>query len=121
MNKLRFLLVFTCICLVLQSCNRNQEKVSLIFDEVENIVEQYPDSALILLKSIQNPYELSKCQHAKYVLLSVQAKDKAYEDIASDTLIFQVKKHFQKKNDKRNNIFSFFNIINPQMLFFTIN
>ena len=101
MNKFCFLLFFTCVCLVFQSCNGNQEKIRVIFDEVENIVEQYPDSALILLESIRNPYELSKSQHAKYVLLSVQAKDKADKNIASDSLIFQAKEYFQKENDGR--------------------
>ena len=98
MNKFWFFLFFTCICLVLQSCDENQKQVSLIFDEVENIVEQYPDSALILLESIRNPYELSKSQHAKYVLLSVQAKDKAYEDITVNQwkLILKQRKKQQK-------------------------
>jgi hypothetical protein len=102
MTKISFFLFFACICLAFQSCNRNQKKVEILFNKVENIVEQQPDSALILLDSIQNPYELSKDQYAKYILLSVQAKDKAYQDIASDTLIFQSGDYFQKKNDQKN-------------------
>ncbi len=92
----------TCLCLVFQSCNSDQKKVKLIFNEVEKIVGQYPDSALTLLESVQNPYELDNAQYAKYVLLSVQARDKAYKDIASDTLIFQIKDYFQKENDLNN-------------------
>jgi len=71
----------------------------MIFDKIENMVEQYPDSALMLLDSIRNPYELNKAQYSKYILLLVQAKDKDYKDIAGDTLIFRAKDYFQEKND----------------------
>ena len=102
MIKVYFFLFFACICLAFQSCNMNQKKVEMIYGKVENIVEQYPDSALIFLDAIQNPYELSKAQYARYVLLSVQAKDKDDQDIATDTLIFQARDYFQKKNDGKN-------------------
>jgi tetratricopeptide (TPR) repeat protein len=102
MNRISAFLFCIWICLVFLSCNTNRKKVNTLFDTVENIVEQYPDSALILLDSIRNPYELNESQHAKYVLLSVQAKDKAYRDITSDTLIFSAKDYFQKEDDQKN-------------------
>jgi tetratricopeptide (TPR) repeat protein len=72
-----------------------------LFCEVENLVEQQPDSALNLLDAIQNPYVLNKEGKARYYLLLVQAKDKVFEDISHDTLIFQSKNYYQKKKDMK--------------------
>ena len=68
---------------------------------VKNIIEEYPDSTLIILDSII-VYGLSDSQFNEYNLLYVQAKDKAYKNIAFDTVIFQVKKYFLSKNDLSN-------------------
>ncbi|MCL1937971.1 MAG: LuxR C-terminal-related transcriptional regulator [Candidatus Azobacteroides sp.] len=67
--------------------------------EAENFVNQYPDSALILLNSIPYPSKLNKKRYARYLLLLVEAKDKADKDISSDTLIFTSINYFQSKND----------------------
>jgi len=95
-----YLLIFT-LALIHSSCSR-QKEVKDILSQAENVVEQYPDSALVLLDFIQNPYELSKKQHAEYTLYFVQAKDKAFKNIASDTLIFKARDYFKKKNDIKN-------------------
>jgi tetratricopeptide (TPR) repeat protein len=70
-----------------------------ILKKAEALVEQYPDSALILLDSIQNPQNLEKGQRYQYLLLQVQAKDKSDQDITSDTLIFKVKNYYLKAGD----------------------
>lgn len=74
--------------------------MEIIFNQVENLVEQHPDSALRLLDSIQNPYELNEKQYAEYILLMIKAKDKNGENISTDTLVFQVKDYYLKKGDK---------------------
>ncbi|GHT08533.1 hypothetical protein FACS189426_04360 [Bacteroidia bacterium] len=76
--------------------------VENIFSQVENIVELQPDSAIILLDSILYPEDLRKSQWNKYTLLQVQAKDKSYRDIASDTVIFAVKNYYLQKKNFRN-------------------
>ena len=81
------------------SCNWDSKKAERILQSAENALEQYPDSALRLLDSIPNPYDLNEGQQAKYALLSVEAKYKAYKDISSDTLIFKAKDYFKKKKD----------------------
>lgn len=99
---IRFSLFFACICFLLTACDSSKKKAGMIFILAKEVIEQDPDSALTLLEGIVNPYELSKAQHAQYILLSVQAKDKAYRDIAADSIIFRARDYFQKKNDLEN-------------------
>jgi len=81
------------------SCNSDSKKAGRILQSAENIVEQFPDSALRLLDSIQNPYELNPGLQAKYSLLLVESKYKTGKDIPNDSLIFKAKKYFKKSND----------------------
>ena len=80
------------------SCNVDQRKSDKLLKKAESLVELHPDSALAFLDMIQNPYILTKVQHAEYVLRLVQAKDKCDKDISSDTLIFQARDYFKKSN-----------------------
>lgn len=101
--------LYYCFCFILLafiSCNHYSTKTAKIFDRIENIVDQFPDSALMLLDSIRNPYELSKSEYAKYILFSVQTKNKAYKNIEMDTLIFFVRDYFKEKNDRKNWVLS---------------
>lgn len=79
-----------------------------LLDTAERLVEQNPDSALACLDSIMNPYELSKQQYNRYLLLQIQAKDKANRNITSDTLIFRVKNYYIAKKDNRNTALAYF-------------
>lgn len=63
------------------------------------LVNTDPDSTLALLDSIYFPEDLTKGLFHQYVLLKIQAKDKAYKDIRDDSLIFDVKKYFSEKGD----------------------
>lgn len=91
------LILFVCFT----SCDRQGRYADALLSQTETIVEQYPDSALALLDSIRYPRELNEGQYARYALLLVQAKDKAYYDIASDTIIFRARDYFRHKNDPR--------------------
>ncbi len=63
------------------------------------LFDTLPDSALVLLNKIQNPQRLNKPQYYDYFLLRVRAKDKTFNDITQDTLIFKVKEYYiHKKN-----------------------
>jgi tetratricopeptide (TPR) repeat protein len=81
------------------SCTRQMKNAKEILNEAEYIIEQQPDSAFRLLNTIFFPEELSKTQYNRYVLLMMQAKDKSYRDITSDTLIFTVRNYYEVKND----------------------
>jgi len=67
--------------------------------QAENVVEQQPDSALRLLNTVLFPEDLSKSLFNKYNLLMIQAKDKSYKDITSDTIVFSVKDYYVQKHD----------------------
>ena len=65
-------------------------------------MEQHPDSALVLLEEIPDPQSFNKSLYYQYYLIYVQAKDKSYQDITSDTLIFNIQKYYDNKNDNEN-------------------
>jgi len=101
-----FSTLFNCLpvlvlLLAFYACS-DRKGINDILSRAENIVEQQPDSALALLNSIQNPYELNVKQYAEYTLHLVQLKDKTYKNITSDTLIFMARDYFKKKNDLNN-------------------
>ncbi len=81
------------------SCQKQSIKIESILQNVETVIEQHPDSALILLEEITNPQSLKKSSYYWYCLLQIQAKDKSYQDITSDTLIFSIQKYYDNNND----------------------
>jgi len=91
-------LALALLALVLFSCG-DSKNVRKLLKEAEILVEQSPESACTLLDSIRYPQELNKKQYARYLLLWVEAKDKTYQDISTDTLIFWSRNYFQSKND----------------------
>ena len=104
LNLRIYLCYFACIWITLNivSCQRNNSDTTEILTKVIQIVELNPDSALSLLDSITFPYDLNKEEYNKYLLLQIQTKDKAYRDIASDTVVFQVRDYYMQKNDVEN-------------------
>ena len=96
------------ICLLISSlviigfgCSR-QEGTKDILVQAESIVEQQPDSALRMLQSVLFPENLDQSRLNKYNLLLIEAKDKDYKDITSDTIIFAVKHYYLQKKDYPN-------------------
>jgi len=83
------------------SCSK-QKGVRDVLVNAENIVEQQPDSALRLLNTVLFPEDLNKSLFNKYSLLLLEAKDKNYKDITSDTVIFAVKDYYVRKKDYPN-------------------
>jgi len=94
-------LVIPLLLLAFYSCSR-QKGVKDIIVQAENIVEQQPDSALRLLNTVLFPEDLDKSRFNKYNLLLLEAKDKSYKDITSDTLIFAIKDYYFHKKDYPN-------------------
>lgn len=94
-----YLCYFACLwmILIISSCRRNSTDAREILTKLEQIVEQKPDSVLLILDSIIDPYILNKEDNNKFLLLQIQAKDKSYKDISSDTLLFQVKDYYLKR------------------------
>lgn len=84
---------------LLLSCENENKKAEAILARVALTVEQNPDSALSLLDSIEIPNRLPKSLYMEYELRHIQARDKAYKNIAEDTVISSVAEYFVQKND----------------------
>ncbi len=97
MDYIKYFFSFVFFMLLCTSCK--QKQTDLTFNRVNELLESYPDSALILLDSIPYPHKLNERQYNEYLLLKTQAKNKADKDISSDTLICQVKEYFLKEKD----------------------
>ena len=83
----------------LTSCISRSSSVSL-FSGVDSLLENYPDSALVLLENI-NPTDLSNSQQAEYALLMVQAMDKNYIPYTNDSLIMVAVDYYEGKAHKK--------------------
>jgi len=90
------------ICVLPVSCAKwgNSDNKRLM-QQAEYLMEHQPDSALMLLDAISIT-NLGVAENAEYLLLLIQAKDKAGKDITADTVIFAVRDFFVKeKNDEK--------------------
>lgn len=97
----RFFILFLLLMSFFFSCNHHDTKEDHLMSDAEKIVEAYPDSAAGLLDSIK-PKQLNKKRYHRYMLLLLQAKDKSYQDITTDTAIFDTKSYYVHKQDLPN-------------------
>ena len=91
MNQWKYL--FGLLLLFLLACSRAGEHEAL-FRQVESVVSDHPDSAMVLLETIQNPERLPEKDWAYWALLTTQAKDKLYIRHTSDSVINRVVDYF---------------------------
>jgi hypothetical protein len=76
--------------------------------QAEALMNEYPDSALNLLKGIAQP-ELQTQEHrARYALLYSQALDKNYIDLTSDSLINIAVDYYKDRDDVRAKFLSYY-------------
>ncbi|MGQ1946041.1 tetratricopeptide repeat protein [Geofilum sp. OHC36d9] len=94
-----FILAFLSFLFVITSCEQQSGNVELILQGAETLVGQDPDSVFIMLEKIQSPKSLKKSLFYRYSLLQIQAKDKSYKDITTDTLIFDIQKYYNNEGD----------------------
>ena len=76
--------------------------------QAETVMNEYPDSALNLLKGIAQPELQTPAHHARYALLYSQALDKNYIDLTSDSLINIAVDYYKDRDDVRAKFFSFY-------------
>ena len=90
------------MCALFVSCAKwgNSENYRLML-QAQALVEQMPDSALILLDMV-NTAPLNRAQTAEYTLLRVQARNNADNDMCSDTEIFMAYDYLKNKKDYEN-------------------
>ena len=76
--------------------------------QAETVMNEYPDSALNLLKGIAQTELQTQAHHARYALLYSQALDKNYIDLTSDSLISIAVDYYKDKDDVRAKFFSYY-------------
>ena len=76
--------------------------------QAEAVLNEYPDSALNLLKDIAQPELKTQAHHARYALLYSQALDKNYIDLTNDSLISIAVDYYKDRDDVRAKFFSFY-------------
>jgi hypothetical protein len=88
-------IILSCLLMsVCFSCARQASDVDVLFNTVDCIIDQQPNSALPLLYTVLFPENLKENRYNKFMLLLIQAKDKSYKDITSDIIIFKVKDYY---------------------------
>ena len=97
-NILLFPFVILLAACLLTACGKRGPHEAL-FQEVETIVNERPDSALALLETIERPETLPEREWARYALLSTEAHDKNYDLHSSDSTINQVVAYYDKNGN----------------------
>jgi len=83
--KIYTLIITLFVSIIFSSCEN--VAINEQMDKAECLMNEKPDSALIILKNIDKTIELSESQNARYALLYSQALDKNYIDETNDSLI----------------------------------
>ncbi len=88
-----------CAMLALAACVRNTAVKEQLL-AVESIIEEYPDSALAVLKSMDSVsvHKIEETQ-ALHALLLTQAFDKNYIDVKDDSLISIAVRYYEESDD----------------------
>lgn len=76
--------------------------------QAETVMNEHPDSALNLLKGIEQPELQTREHHARYALLYSQALDKNYIDLTSDSLINIAVDYYKDRDDVRAKFLSYY-------------
>lgn len=91
-------LIMSSVCLFVACGHGGKQVNNQLMQQAQLLMEQQPDSALVLLQRVDATL-LDTAQHAAYTLLQIQAKDKANRDIAADTAIFGARDYFVAAED----------------------
>lgn len=66
----------------------------------KNLMQEYPDSALLVLESIRSPEKMDNANYAAYCLLLTEAQDKNYYAFTSDSVIRVAADYFEATGNK---------------------
>ena len=105
MNQWKYL--FGLLLLFLLSCNRAGEHEAL-FRQVESVVSDHSDSAMVLLQRIEEPERLDSADWARWALLTTQACDKAFIRHTTDSVINRVADYYQRFGDNHQKALAYY-------------
>ena len=87
---------------------RKQYPVAEKLLQAEAVMNEYPDSALNLLKGIEQTELQTREHHARYALLYSQALDKNYIDKTNDSLINVAVDYYRQTDEVRSKFLSYY-------------
>ena len=102
-----FLILSFLINLLSLGC-RKDNPTTLILDNAQNVMSEYPDSSLNILNRIEIKDLKTKEHHARYALLYSQALDKNYIDITNDSLIQVAVNYYKDSRDIKSKFHAYY-------------
>jgi tetratricopeptide (TPR) repeat protein len=84
---MRNIIIFLFLVCSFIACHQTSQKEKQLLSSADSIISVHPDSALLLLKKIDNYHHLAAPDRSLYALLMTQALDKCDSIVTSDTLI----------------------------------
>ena len=92
------ILIFLAVFLSFASCSQQQNPNALLI-QADSFMEEYPDSALHILESIETQQLSAQADRAYYALLLTQARDKNYIVQTDDSLIRTAVQYYDSVGD----------------------
>lgn len=86
----------------------DKKAVTDVLNRAEAVMNEYPDSALNLLRTLTFDDFQKESNRARYALLHSQALDKNYIDVTSDSLISVAVEYYKDKDDMRSKFLSYY-------------
>ena len=86
----------------------DKKAVTDVLNRAEAVMNEFPDSALNLLRTLTSDDFRKEKNRARYALLHSQALDKNYIDVTSDSIISVAVDYYQDEEDVRNKFLSYY-------------
>ena len=86
----------------------DKKAVTDVLNRAEAVMNEHPDSALNLLRTLTFDDFQKESNRARYALLHSQALDKNYIDVTSDSIISVAVDYYKNENEVRNKFLSYY-------------
>ena len=100
------LFIFT-LLITFTACG-DKKAVTDVLNRAEAVMNEHPDSALNLLRTLTFDDFQKEKNRARYALLHSQALDKNYIDVTSDSIISVAVDYYKNENEVRNKFLSYY-------------
>ena len=105
--KMKNILSILFLLLAFTAC-KDPKAVTDVLNRAEAVMNEHPDSALNLLRTLTFDDFQKEKNRARYALLHSQALDKNYIDVTSDSLISVAVEYYKDKDDVRSKFLSYY-------------
>ena len=99
MRTATILILFSIYTGMFFSCRQETAEPIPLFNEIESVMWNHPDSALSMLERMPKPSPDDRLNNATWCLLYTQAWDKNYRRHTSDSLVNIALRYFDKRED----------------------